>query len=217
MSSSRIHLLESSDSEFEAGPSSSVPKKAKVTPTALPVPAILSLSSSALASSKKADLIEIIETLRNHISGKSNGAAAPKADLSQLIEVRVCTLSSVDSALLNSALQTKLLTKAIKASLTWKRESTVCDVKYELMQFIASCKTGSAKFSCEIHLPSHLFDEMFATKRKLFKLTTEAFEETIGPLPYGSVRYATLHIKGELSVRYKIDEETLTVSGHYGK
>lgn len=58
---------------------------------------------------------------------------------------------------------------------------------------------------------------MFDTKRKLFKLSTDAFEEILGTLPYGTVRYATLEIKGDLSIRYKVDEETLTVSGHYGK
>lgn len=95
--SSLKHVLESSDSDFDAGPSSSVPKKAKVAASsALSVPTILSLSSSALSSSKKADLVEIIETLRNHITGKSDGAGGGSGvggsavpDLGPQIEIRV--------------------------------------------------------------------------------------------------------------------------------
>ena len=54
-------------------------------------------------------------------------------------------------------------------------------------------------------------------KRKLLKLNHDKMSAILGSIPYGSVRYCTLHVVGDFSIRYVAEEETMKCSGFYGK
>lgn len=106
------HLLESDDSEYKTGPSSSVGKKPKVAVAAPSLNAILSLSASALANKKKDELVAIVKILQNHCAstsaavvagGASSSVAAAAggisdAELARKVEIRVSTLSPSSSS-----------------------------------------------------------------------------------------------------------------------
>ncbi|KAJ7352192.1 hypothetical protein DFH08DRAFT_923179 [Mycena albidolilacea] len=99
------------------------------------------------------------------------------------------------------------------------RSACVSGIKKQ-MSWKPSCKTGGSKWSydgvCSDPIVfGSLLDLDAPPKWKMHKYTVPEFEEIMGSIE-ASVRYDTLHLIGNVTVRYQPDEGTFKMSGSYG-
>ncbi|KAJ7083985.1 hypothetical protein B0H15DRAFT_849649 [Mycena belliarum] len=99
------------------------------------------------------------------------------------------------------------------------RSACVSGIKKQ-MAWKPSCKTGGAKWSFDgVCADPIVFGAMLnlsaAPKWKMHKYTVPEFEECMGSIG-ASVRYDTLHLCGNVNVRYQAEEGTFKMSGSYG-